>query len=142
MEDSDGLNKDQRSRKKSNECKEQVGELVYMVLGDTSYTKVNWGKRIDLVRKVMEQLKDPQYVLKLLRSMVIEENNSSVLDVEKTESALQELLSFVQLSKNIILNQDYANEIEGLQMTAKTLQEAKESTQFIGEELKQAIPIA
>ncbi|XWS49710.1 hypothetical protein CRYUN_Cryun12cG0026600 [Craigia yunnanensis] len=132
--------KDQRLHAKMNIFKELVGQLVYMILGDTRYGERNWEIKIELVRKVIEQLKDPQFVLKLLMQLIIMKNKSSSLDVRKAES------------ENIVLNQDCANEIHksppdsiplnqngGVQIKAKALQEAKEESQSIGEENMQKL---
>ncbi|XVF10871.1 hypothetical protein REPUB_Repub07fG0220500 [Reevesia pubescens] len=151
MEDPNGLDKDKdkRTRERMNECKELVGQLVYMIVGDGSYLKRNWGRRIDLVRKAMRQLKDPQFVLKQLISLmqpIIMETMSSGLDVGKAESALQELQLFLQQSNNMVLDPDCANEIyksltDFIPLKAEALQAAKEESESFGEELKQIMAI-
>ena len=66
-----------------------------------------WETKKDLVNKAIERLNDPQFALKQLTLSI----KSFDHNVSEAESALQVLTSFFPQSKNIVLNQDCANEI-------------------------------
>ena len=66
-----------------------------------------WETKKDLVTKAIERLNDPQFALKQLTLSI----KSFDHNVNDAESALQVLKLFFSRSKNIILNQDCANEI-------------------------------
>ncbi|XVF13419.1 hypothetical protein REPUB_Repub08aG0206100 [Reevesia pubescens] len=143
MGHSNGVDKDKRSRQKMNICKQLVGMLLYMIVGDDSYlNQRNWERRIDLVKKAIEQLKDPELVLKqlklLMQPIILEQENSG-LDVRKAESALEEIQSFLLQSKNIVLPPDSIPLNNGvLKIEAEALQ-VKEESQSFGECLKQML---
>ncbi|XVF52585.1 hypothetical protein PTKIN_Ptkin05aG0030200 [Pterospermum kingtungense] len=108
MEDPNEWNKDKRTRERIKKCNKQVGDFVYMVLGDESYTNRNWDRKTELVKSSMERIKDPQFLLEKLTSVIME-NESSSLDFKKAESALQELKLFFHQSKDMVPDQDFTN---------------------------------
>lgn len=146
--DNNKLNKDQRSRIKKKICMREVGKLVKTVSDDTSFEKSwNWDKKRQSVKNARKKLNDPQFLLDRLTSIIMKNPGR---DVRKIDSALQELQSILQQSKNLGLNQDGADEIhkldpiplngnEDLQKKVEELRKEMEESQSFGEELKQIL---
>ncbi|XVF52586.1 hypothetical protein PTKIN_Ptkin05aG0030300 [Pterospermum kingtungense] len=117
-------NKDKRHREKKDKFTNLVGLLVSKMLGDTGFKKRSWDKKIELVKKVLEKLDDPQFVLEWYGQLM--KNKSSSSDVNKAGS------------------EDHAFEIPEsshdyipLQIKAQALKETKEESHSFLEELKQ-----
>ncbi|MBA0577232.1 hypothetical protein Golob_024513, partial [Gossypium lobatum] len=117
-------------------CWAEVVKLLRTILGDESIsTTTSWELKVMKVVEAIEQLKDPQFGLEMLKEMMKE----SISQNTKVKEAFQLIESVLNRSENSVPNQDYTNEINGLDKTVVFL---TKELQSLKEDLAQAIPIA
>ncbi|TYH23448.1 hypothetical protein ES288_A03G014700v1 [Gossypium darwinii] len=113
-------------------CWTEVVKLLRIILGDESIsTATSWELKVMKVVEAIEQLKDPQFGLEMLKEMMKE----SISQNTKVKEAFQFIESVLNRSENSVPNQDYTDEINGLDQTVYM---TKEELQSLKEELGQA----
>ncbi|TYH23453.1 hypothetical protein ES288_A03G014900v1 [Gossypium darwinii] len=112
-------------------CWTEVVKLLRIILGDESIsTATSWELKVMIV-EATEQLKDPQFGLEMLKEMMKE----SIGQNTKVKEAFQLIESVLNRSEILVPNQDYTDEINGLD---KTVYSTKEELQSLKEDLAQA----
>ncbi|KAH1115694.1 hypothetical protein J1N35_009072 [Gossypium stocksii] len=117
-------------------CWTEVVKLLRIILGDESIsTAISWELKVMKVVEAIEQLKDPQFGLKMLKRMMKESINQNT----KVKEAFQLIESVLNQSEILVSNQDYTDEINGLDQTTYM---SKEEIQSLQEDLVQANAIS
>ncbi|KAK8307436.1 hypothetical protein V6Z12_D03G195700 [Gossypium hirsutum] len=117
-------------------CWTEVVKLLRIILGDESIsTATSWELKVMKVVEAIAQLEDPQFGLKMLKKMMTESINQNT----KVKEAFQLIESDLNQSEILVPNQDYTDEINGLDQTAYV---SKEEIQSLQEDLAQANAIS
>ncbi|KAB2039126.1 hypothetical protein ES319_D03G192100v1 [Gossypium barbadense] len=117
-------------------CWTEVVKLLRIILGDESIsTATSRELKVMKVVEAIAQLEDPQFGLKMLKKMMTESINQNT----KVKEAFQLIESVLNQSEILVPNQDYTDEINGLDQTAYM---SKEEIQSLQEDLAQANAIS
>ncbi|XP_052483671.1 uncharacterized protein LOC105789262 [Gossypium raimondii] len=117
-------------------CWTEVVKLLRIILGDESIsTATSWELKVMKVVEAIAQLEDPQFGLKMLKKMMKESINQNT----KVKEAFRLIESVLNQSEILVPNQDYTDEINGLDQTAYM---SKEEIQSLQEDLAQANAIS
>nr|KJB20969.1 hypothetical protein B456_003G175000 [Gossypium raimondii] len=112
-------------------CWTEVVKLLRIILGDESIsTATSWELKVMKVVEAIAQLEDPQFGLKMLKKMMKESINQNT----KVKEAFRLIESVLNQSEILVPNQDYTDEINGLDQTAYM---SKEEIQSLQEDLAQ-----